>query len=189
MTEEELIQKILKRREYIHEWRNRPGYKEKEKQAGHKRYMENKEKVLKQSKLWQQNNREKTRQYSNAYREKHPEHQKNWIRKNPVRYWAYGTLSCHKKRGYEIKISRAELEEIGKKTLTCHYCGVELDYSPLKGKQAKNSPSLDRINNGNLIVKETIQIICQDCNRTKSDRTHLEFIEYCQQITNKFASL
>ena len=45
-----------------------------------------------------------------------------------------------------------------------------------------NSPTLDRINNENVITNENIWIICSRCNATKLDRTLSEFIDYCQYI-------
>ncbi len=174
MTNEELIRKREKDKIYSREWRKRPG---------------NKEKMKQQSREWREKNPERAKEHYRRARERHPENLKNWIRKNPIRYWVNESIRHHKRKGYEVKMSKAEIEEIAKKTLNCPYCGIEIDYSPLKGKVAKNSPSLDRINNGNLMTEKTTQIICQKCNKTKSDRTHLEFIGYCEQITRKFKDL
>lgn len=65
-------------------------------------------------------------------------------------------------------------------TEICPICGVKLDYAPFKGKIQDNSPSLDRINNEISISLDNSWIICNSCNRTKSNRTLKEFKEYMQ---------
>ena len=60
-------------------------------------------------------------------------------------------------------------------------------YRTKDGKLQSNSPTLDRIENGKLINKNNIMIVCHTCNATKRNRTMVEFVEYCENVVKKFA--
>jgi len=50
------------------------------------------------------------------------------------------------------------------------------------------SPTLDRVNNEDVIRKDNILILCYKCNATKRDRTLEEFVGYCSAVAKKFYS-
>jgi hypothetical protein len=51
-----------------------------------------------------------------------------------------------------------------------------------------NSPSLDRLDNEDVIRKDNILILCYKCDATKRDRTMEEFLSYCGAVVSKFHS-
>ena len=113
---------------------------------------------------------------------------KRWLKKNPHYAWSKATLKSHKKKGYLINIKSKELSEIAKKIKNCQICNCKLQWNQGNGsgKVKHNSPTLDRINNTNLINKKNIQIICHKCNTSKSNRSMKDFVKYCKLIVNKF---
>jgi 5-methylcytosine-specific restriction endonuclease McrA len=87
-----------------------------------------------------------------------------------------------------MKIAPNQIRELARKTTHCGICGCELDWEGDRSNKNDNRPTLDRANNESHIAIDNIQIICRKCNRTKSDRTMSEFIEYCRNVTNRFKS-
>ena len=113
---------------------------------------------------------------------------KNDIENYPYFIFARRAIFHHKHRGYSMKISVLELENLAKITNKCRYCGNELTYN-IGIRTKKNwfdGPSLDRLNNEKEMRLDNIQIICGKCNVTKQDRTHEEFIDYCYKVSNNF---
>jgi hypothetical protein len=102
-----------------------------------------------------------------------------------IHKWATGTLSNHKYRGFDIKITTRVLEDIAKYTPTCYYCGVNLDWDG-NDRLDYDNPSLDRKNNDNVISVENVRILCHGCNSMKGRRTENEFFAYCIKIANRF---
>jgi len=102
--------------------------------------------------------------------------------------WALNTLGGHRRKGFGIHISINNLESLAKKIIYCLYCGMELDWtSGNKNNSPKlNSPSLDRINNEKELRMDNIRILCYGCNRTKGNKTHKDFIIFCNKISQKF---
>lgn len=100
--------------------------------------------------------------------------------KNMDRYkrWASATLGLHKRKGFTINISINELVEMAKQTVNCLRCGRSLNWGP-KGKPGRNSPTLDRIHNGQILSKDTVQILCLSCNSSKSNSTVTSSVENC----------
>jgi len=109
---------------------------------------------------------------------------KNYYEKSKYCRWSKHTLRGHRLHGYIIDISINELEEIAKIATHCPICGRELSWN--NSKLLPNSPSLDRKNNGKIIDKSSIWIICHLCNATKQNRTFKQFIEYCEMVSQKF---
>jgi hypothetical protein len=110
---------------------------------------------------------------------------KKQMKEKPHRRWAASTLSFHRQKGNEILISIDELETKAKQTTHCEICGCELAWGYGKGYSA-NSPTLDRIDNGDIITLDNIQILCTKCNVSKSDRTMLELVAWCELVYKKF---
>lgn len=106
---------------------------------------------------------------------------------NPHEQWARNCISGHKRNGFIVTISVAELSEIAKNISKCPLCNENIVWEYGIG-QKWNGPSLDRIYNSPTISKGNSMIICRSCNVTKRDRTINEFIFYCQKIANKFSS-
>ena len=82
-----------------------------------------------------------------------------------------------------------ELYELASRVDACVFCGCQLDWQlGSKGSMKNNSPTLDRIDNEDVIRRDNILIICYRCNATKRDRTLKEFIDYCQSVVARFYS-
>lgn len=97
-------------------------------------------------------------------------------------YWCKNVLTGH--RDYSINITVLELYDIIKDLENCPICGCKFDW--WASKTYSNKPSLDRTNNDDFIDDTNIQVICHSCNRTKSNRTMKEFIEYCTMVADKY---
>lgn len=123
-------------------------------------------------------NRKKRNEYMRIYNKKYRD-------KYPKKYWCYQTITGHKKKGYQLLFSSKELYPIAQRSIYCPLCNVKLLWRTGKGNSPHN-PSLDRIDNGKILTIDSIQIICCKCNRTKSNRTMKEFVEYCKTIYEKF---
>lgn len=50
------------------------------------------------------------------------------------------------------------------------------------------SPTLDRLDNEEVIRSDNVLILCYKCNATKRDRTLKEFLDYCRVVVTKFHS-
>lgn len=107
---------------------------------------------------------------------------------NKYKLFASSTFNDHKRYDkYILNITKDEINHLAMNTHKCIYCNVELNYNRgNKHKTEPNSPSLDRINNENIINIKNIQIICHRCNTIKHDMSHNEFVIYCKNIANKF---
>ena len=111
---------------------------------------------------------------------------KTMLAADPRKLWAQMSIGNHKNNGFTLQLTKHELEEMALKTDKCAICDVTLAWGYLTGKAYKISPSLDRINNDKVVTKDNVQILCVRCNRTKSDRTMNEFIEYCNLVAKRF---
>lgn len=99
------------------------------------------------------------------------------------RIWAYAVLYRHKKE-YEISISLDDLEQLAKNSPTCYYCGTTLIYYGNK-TICRTSPTLDRIDNSNILTSKNVRIICHRCNSGKSSDTEEEYITRCRHIVDR----
>jgi len=131
--------------------------------------------------------------YSKTYRQMHPgfrrECEKEYARKNPRRRWAIACLSGHRRRGYVTEITSKELYKMALKTEKCLICETQLDWRlGNKGRMNRNSPTLDRVDNEDVIRIDNIAILCYRCNATKRDRTLREFLDYCNAVIVRFHS-
>lgn len=131
--------------------------------------------------------------YYVSYKKAHPgfqrERDKEYTRRNPRRRWATACLSGHRRRGYAIEMTCQELYEIALKTEYCFICGTTINWQlGNKGNMKNDSPTLDRLDNENVIRKDNILILCYKCNATKRDRTLNEFLDYCDAVVTRFHS-
>lgn len=122
------------------------------------------------------------------YKKEGPEYLKkltrDYITNNPRKYWAYQSISSHRRVGYVVKLTSKELIALADKTQDCPICGSPIDWSVRKKTIRPNTPSLDRVNNETELNSNNTMIICYKCNRTKGERTLSEFIEYCRKVAN-----
>lgn len=106
--------------------------------------------------------------------------------KNPWRMWAKGTISYHRTHGIKVDLTMDQLESIARPVKRCYICGHKLAWGKAGGGPSFDSPSLDRIDNGQTINLDNIAILCNQCNITKGNRTMKKFIDYCERIAIKF---
>ena len=154
-----------------------------------KRYRaENEEKIKLLCQKHYKNNREKILKRSREYYTANKEHVNKKVRErvknNPIRSWTNSSIQGHKDRGFVVEMTRKELEYMARITTNCFYCDTALKYR--NGKFAKNSATVDRNNNEFNLNLQNIRIICNFCNRTKGERDHKQFIEYCKNIVSNF---
>ena len=133
-------------------------------------------------------NRELMRNYIKRDPERVKLRQKEWKLNNPIRAWASSCIAHHKER-YKVKFDSAWLTELAKTVNRCPICGTPLYYDRYNGYSKKNTPSLDRITNFDVLTKDNVMIICYNCNRAKSDRTLIEFVEYCKTVVDRYEYL
>ena len=126
--------------------------------------------------------KEKNKKYNTS------EAYKKWVKHRPHYAWAKSSIKSHKRKGFEVNIVVKELAEIAKKIKYCPFCDVLLSWNQGNGdgKLHPNSPTLDRINNGKVINRDNIRIICHRCNTTKSGRNMEEFVNYCRGIIERY---
>jgi len=132
-------------------------------------------------------------EYSRKYFKEHPQfrhqYEKEYRRKNSKRRWTSACLSGHRRRGYLIHLTFEELYQLASKTDVCFICGNRLDWQlGDKGHMINRSPTLDRLDNENVIRSDNILILCYQCNATKRDRSLKEFLEYCRAVAARFHS-
>jgi 5-methylcytosine-specific restriction endonuclease McrA len=125
--------------------------------------------------------------YQQAHRERHNELNKKYYKEYPERYEAYrrrdttivnSSLYNHAYKGMVVDVTIEEALNIYEDTEKCRYCGRIME--PGKGLKPR-AKTLDRINNERILTKDNIQFICHQCNRTKGDRTHVQFLAYMRR--------
>jgi hypothetical protein len=180
----------IKRKEYDIKNRDRNLKRKKEynsrediKQHRAEYYSNNKEHLNKMSRKYKSENKESLSQKKKIYRAR-PE-----VR---IRNWCHSTLKKHESRGYIVEITIDELYKYASKIKLCGYCNKKINWSPNLGHVQPDSPTLDRVNNGKILdhiwedsndtSEGAIEIICYQCNISKSNRNYEEFIAYCRHI-------
>jgi len=108
---------------------------------------------------------------------------RKWKISNPKRYWCNKTINHHKDYGIKVEITTIELLNYIKDIDNCELCGKEISW--YNTKTSLNSPTMDRINNEDVIDISNIMLICHQCNTTKNVRTLKEFYEYCELILKR----
>ncbi len=82
-----------------------------------------------------------------------------------------------------------ELYQVALHTELCFICGSQIDWElGNKGHMHNRSPTLDRVDNEDVIRIDNILILCYKCNATKRDRTLKEFLDYCRAVVARFYS-
>lgn len=70
---------------------------------------------------------------------------------------------------------------MGEVATHCPLCGKELRWGRWKGLRL-NTASLDRINNEQVIRRDNVWIICQECNSAKGSKTLEELLSWCRRV-------
>jgi hypothetical protein len=128
---------------------------------------------------------EKQREYDREWKIRNPDkvrsnHRKEYQKKlsNPKHLILERSIQMHKARGCIVKFTKQELYERAKDVENCEYCEKPLDWSLTKGHMTGSSPTIDRINNANLVMTlDNIMISCNRCNAGKFNRPLQEFID------------
>ena len=129
-------------------------------------------------------------EYNKKRKEREPDYlSKRYARQklsNPYAVWALNVIGGHKRNGYNVLFNSVALATYAKTITNCEYCSQELNWQNLS-KITNATPSLDRIDNEQNIDLQHVQIVCYECNRSKSNRTLEEFRQYCRNIYGKFS--
>jgi hypothetical protein len=125
------------------------------------------------SRLYKQNHKERHRLQSRIY----------WDARRH-RLWAINTIRHHKKK-HDVRITKDELTALAQKVVKCPLCKIKLRWKrdEESGRIVPNSPTLDRVDNGDVITLKDAMIICYRCNSSKGARTLKEFKRYCMRIS------
>ena len=170
-------------------------------------YENNKEKILEYQKEYRENNKEQLKEYHKKYyknnkdrikkyREDNKEKIKKYRENNKDRIKEYHKEYCkninnnkrktisasfykHRKRGYCIIVTIDECMEMD--TDYCYYCGCKLEWEYGTGASTC-SPTIDRLNNENILTKDNIVFACIACNAGKHSGTPEEYIERCKRV-------
>lgn len=127
--------------------------------------------------------------YRKTHHELKAEYEEEYAWKNLRRRWAIACLAGHRRRGYATEITSKELYQIALNTEACFICETRLDWQlGNKGNIRDDSPTLDRLDNEDVIRRDIVTILCYKCNATKRDRTMKEFLLYCNAVVAKFHS-
>lgn len=112
---------------------------------------------------------------------------RNNRKENPIKLWCSSTINKHRSNGYIVNIRPLELYDFVKDIKTCEICGCDLKWEGEKqGRQLKDSPTLDRVDNEQILTLNNIQILCAQCNVMKGNRPMNEFIAYCNMVGEKY---
>lgn len=114
------------------------------------------------------------------------QYKRTYVAKYPMREWCRGAINSHKRNGFTVDFKVGDLLFLAINTTHCKYCGNKLDYVTKYGERKsiskENSPTIDRINSGENLTIDDVEIICWKCNTTKLNRTEKEFYDYCKRI-------
>jgi len=118
------------------------------------------------------------------HQEKYRLQNRDYWDKRRHRLWAVHTLRHHRKK-YDVQLSKDELTSMALKAKVCPLCKVKLrwDRDESSGRIVPNSPTLDRVDNGERITASDVMILCYRCNSSKGARTLEGFQRYCTRIS------
>ena len=101
--------------------------------------------------------------------------------------WSRDTLCDHRRHGFQTEIKPLELEAYALTVDHCEICGEPLDWTPSSAIGPRTrSPTLDRVDNSDFLTFDNVMIVCHQCNRSKGDRSLVDFIDYCTLVAEKF---
>lgn len=138
---------------------------QKEKEATNKYYRNNKQKVAIKNKKWRINNKNRWVELGDE-----------WRKNNRIRDFSFRALAHKRRKGYVIEMTADDIIKKCNETQNCPWCGVELDWYGTINNQSRR-PTLDRVNNENVIRPDNTQILCSKCNVTKQNRNMKELLD------------
>lgn len=154
------------------------------------------DRVIESRKKCYKTNRSKIRAQQAEYAKAHKLEIDARNARNKRRVWSRTTLSRHRQKGYDVEISIDDLHIYAEEATVCAYCGTELDWAPRRGHYCPNSPTLDRVNNGNRLSRRwggiddksegAVAIVCHLCNTSKQGRSFTEWIAACGYLSSKW---
>lgn len=137
------------------------------------------------TKEYYENNKERTQEYGKKWREKNKDRKKIYdkeYRENVNNYKRQKiglSLRKHTKKGFDVLVTLDECMKMDNNY--CFYCGCRLEWA--QGTGFSNcSPTIDRLNNENILTKNNIVFACHACNAGKSNGTVEEYIERCKRV-------
>lgn len=169
------IEKRLRNTENMRIWRSNPENREKANARRRWRYANDLEYRTKEIKKQQDPEYKKKTELSR--------------RKKPINFWIRNVRDHHKRRGYMLEVTFDEMVKLCHESKNCKICNIPLSWDYIQfgiTARTQQSPSLDRTDNEKVMSKDNIQLLCLKCNVTKGDRTMKEFIEYCNNVAEKF---
>lgn len=104
------------------------------------------------------------------------------LNKNKKLTWSGKSICNHEKDGCTVKFDKFQLHEKIKHIEHCNYCNIKLTWGYGKG-HSQSSPTLDRVNNEKIMTLDNVQVLCRQCNTSKGNRTHAEYIVHCTNMT------
>lgn len=131
-------------------------------------------------------NKEKFKEYAKKNADRIKKNEQIRRVKNHRRLWAFNTIKNHEHRGMTVSVGLDDMHNLAKSVDNCPICNVPLKWEA--GKIATNSPTLDRINNGNELRLDNIWILCHRCNTMKRDLPMKEYVEHCKLVIKKFGN-
>lgn len=153
------------------------------KQYHHTWYQNNKDVVIARVVVWAANNRHKTIHYKRKYAKENVEKvraiQRLYRFNNPL------VVRVHNRRRRSLTAARsgsASAADIAHKFKEqdglCVYCGTSID----SGYHIDHIVPVSRDFSVAHNDKDNLQLLCPRCNLRKGSKTHLEFIDYCEQV-------
>lgn len=106
---------------------------------------------------------------------------RNATYKQKLRAKISSSMTNHKRKG--IKVIGSLDEYVATYTGKCEYCGKQFD---IFASDKYHTGSIDRINNDSIMAPDEVQWLCYECNRSKSNRSHEEYMEFIKMMYNKY---
>ena len=142
------------------------------------------------------NNPEKWKETRVKYAKKHRVGNKEYIKKQTARQMVF-YADPQKRIAYLAMQARNRCKKLNRvfedgfagmlvaaPPTNCACCNIKLDYSRGKGKNRRDGPSIDRVDNDKGYVIGNVAIICRDCNtikRNHSVKSLLMLLSYIQK--------
>jgi hypothetical protein len=98
---------------------------------------------------------------------------------NRVLHWSRTTIQHHRRK-FPVLFSAHELKKVIENHSACQFCGRQFCWE--NSKIQDDSPTVDRMDNGQNLTLSNILILCHQCNSTKRNRSLPEFLAYSEKI-------
>jgi len=145
-------------------------------------------KIIEASRRYRKNHPEKARQACLRWYRENEHKRRAYLENNYKKVWCWGSFHSHRGRKKILLLTPAELLGLAEKSFSCFYCGVILEYRRFIGHKP-NTATLDIIDPREPLKSGNLRIVCDSCNKTKSNRSHGAFVSYCSDITRAFKEI